>query len=89
MLQGLALSPVACHTKDMEREQPTMTYKLTLQNTLTAEELVIDIEQTDAFEAKKVAEQFYEGYRVTKIVNALDALLTTNYNLTEGALGDF
>ena len=66
-----------------------MTYKLTLQNKMTSEKLIVDIEQIGAFEAKKVAEQFYSDYRVVKIENALDALLAANYNLTEGALGDF
>ncbi|QIN96967.1 hypothetical protein [Synechococcus phage S-H34] len=66
-----------------------MTYQVTLLNTLTAEELVVDVEQTDAFQAQQVVEQFYADYRVVKIENALDALLAANYNLTEGALGDF
>ncbi|QIN96681.1 hypothetical protein [Synechococcus phage S-N03] len=66
-----------------------MTYHLTLQNKLTAEELAIDVEQTDAFAAQQVAEGLYADYRVVKIENALDALLAANYNLTEGALGDF
>jgi len=89
MLQGLALAPVVCHTNSIEREQPTMTYNLILQHKLTSEKLDISIEQTDAFAAQQVAEQFYVDYRVVCIKSALDALLTANYNLTEGALGDF
>ncbi|WVP99933.1 hypothetical protein [Synechococcus phage MA10] len=66
-----------------------MTYQVTLLNTLTAEELVIDVEQTDAFQAQQVATNLYEGYRVTKVLPSADGLLTANANLTEGALGDF
>lgn len=66
-----------------------MTYHVTLLNTTTADQLVIDIEQTDAFAARQVAEKFYSEYRVIKIENAIDALLAANPDLTEGALGDF
>ena len=90
MLQALALQqgPVVI-MKYKQREQPAMTYNLTLQHKLTSEELDISIEQTDAFAAQQVAEQFYADYRVVRIENALDALLTANPDLTEGALGDF
>ena len=66
-----------------------MTYQVTLLNTLTAEELVVDVEQTDAFQAQQVATNLYAGYRVTKVLPSDDALLTADANHTEGALGDF
>ena len=66
-----------------------MTYQVTLLNTLSAEELIIDVEQTDAFRAQEVAKDLYSGYRVTKVSRSSDALLNANPDHTEGALGDF
>ena len=66
-----------------------MTYHLTLIETKTQSTLEIDIEQTSAFNAQKVAESLYEGYQVVRIANTLSAHLTADYTLTEGALGDY
>ena len=65
-----------------------MTYAVTLLCVNTAEPLTIDIEQESALDAQRVAENLYEGYRVTRIERAAD-LFDTAPAIADGALGDF
>ena len=66
-----------------------MTYKVTLINTATQDELFIDIEQTDAFAAQEVAQNLYKGYRVVAIADYNPVVVgDIDYRHTEGALGD-
>lgn len=65
-----------------------MTYKLTLVHKMTAELLVVDIEQSSAFAAQSVASETYSDYRTIKIQSSVGALLDADYRHTEGALGD-
>ena len=65
-----------------------MTYAVTLLNVNTAEPLTIDIEQESALDAQRVAEDLYEGYRVTRIVRA-PSLWSNAPVIADGALGDF
>ena len=67
----------------------TTSYHLTLVCVNTQEELAIDVEQTSALCAQRVAEDLYEGYRVVRIVRNENALLDAPSDLSEGALGDF
>lgn len=67
----------------------TTSYHLTLVCVNTQEELGVDIEQTSAITAQRVAEELYEGYRVVRISRNENALLDASSDLSEGALGDF
>ena len=67
----------------------TISYHLTLVNVNTQEELGIDIEQTSALSAQRVAEDLYAGHRVVRISRNENALLDAPSDLSEGALGDF
>lgn len=67
----------------------TASYHLTLVCINTQKELNVDIEQTSALCAQRVAEDLYGGYRVVRIVRSENALLDAPSDLSEGALGDF
>lgn len=66
----------------------TISYHVTLVCVNTQEELGVDIEQSCAIEAQRVAEGLYEGYRVTRISRNPD-LWSNAPAIADGALGDF